>query len=173
MFKTFGKVASRGCLLAAALVAGGPAAVVTARADILGLDNGANYTLNTLNNNGTGGPTVSGGTATLTDNGFDEARSLYYNTPRTSQGASKPRSPTERPGVGASAWRTESPSTSKTRGSTPSGPPARAWVMGASRPAPRWSSTSTLPTALLGPPTTRMEPSATCRPPRSILLSVA
>jgi hypothetical protein len=86
MFKTFGKVASRGCLLAAALVAGGPAVVVTARADIPGLDNGANYTLNTLNNNGTGGPTVSGGTATLTDNGFDEARSLYDNTPQDISG---------------------------------------------------------------------------------------
>jgi hypothetical protein len=57
--------------------------VVTARADILGLDNGANYT---LNNNGTGGPTVSGGTATLTDNGFNEARSLYYNTPQDISG---------------------------------------------------------------------------------------
>ncbi|MBV8269074.1 MAG: PEP-CTERM sorting domain-containing protein [Planctomycetaceae bacterium] len=83
MLKTFGKVASRGFLLAAALVAGGPAVVVTARADILGLDNGANYT---LNNSGTGGPTVSGGTATLTDNGFSEARSLYYNTPQNISG---------------------------------------------------------------------------------------
>jgi hypothetical protein len=86
MLKAFGKVASRGCLLAAALVAGGPAVVVTARADILGLDDGANYTLNTLNNNGMGGPTVSGGTATLTDNSFDEARSLYYNTPQDISG---------------------------------------------------------------------------------------
>jgi hypothetical protein len=52
------------------------AVVVTTRADITGFNNGVGFTLN-------GGPTISGGTATLTDSNNFEARSLYYDTPQS------------------------------------------------------------------------------------------
>jgi len=50
-----------------------------ARAEITGFNNGLNWT---TNNNGTGGPSFSGETLTLTDGGSDEARSTYYSTPQ-------------------------------------------------------------------------------------------
>jgi hypothetical protein len=69
----------RGKVLIAALAAGGLLAVSACRADIFGFNNGVGWT---GNNNGTGGPTFNGNSLTLTDNGFSEARSAWYNTPQ-------------------------------------------------------------------------------------------
>lgn len=56
------------------------ASPVAAWADILsGFDNGVGWTPNT---NGTGGPTFADNSLTLTDGGFGEARSAFYNTPQ-------------------------------------------------------------------------------------------
>jgi hypothetical protein len=49
------------------------------RADITGFSNGTNWT---ANNNGTGGPSFTSTTLTLTDGGANEARSAYYDTPQ-------------------------------------------------------------------------------------------
>ena len=64
-------------LLTGLMIAG--TVVITTRADIAGFNNGTGFTLN-------GGPTISGGTATLTDNNTFEARSLYYDTPQNISG---------------------------------------------------------------------------------------
>jgi hypothetical protein len=58
------------------------AVVVTTRADITGFNNGVNFT---VNNTG-GGGSISGGTATLTDNNTFEATSVYYDTPQSISG---------------------------------------------------------------------------------------
>ena len=74
----FARIAScRSSLLTGLLIVG--AVVATTRADITGFNNGVGFTLN-------GGPTISGGTATLTDNNVFEARSLYYDTPQSITG---------------------------------------------------------------------------------------
>jgi hypothetical protein len=65
---------SKFSLLNGLLIVG--AVVATTRADINGFNNGVNFTLN-------GGPSISGGTATLTDSNSFEARSVYYDTPQS------------------------------------------------------------------------------------------
>ena len=55
------------------------ASPVAAWAGIMGFDNGVGWT---TMSNGTGGPIINNGSLTLTDNGFGEARSAFYNTPQ-------------------------------------------------------------------------------------------
>jgi hypothetical protein len=50
-----------------------------ARADITGFNNGIGWT---ANDNGSGSPTFTSTTLTLTDGGFNEARSAFFNTPQ-------------------------------------------------------------------------------------------
>ena len=64
-------------LLTSLLIVG--AVVVSTRADITGFNNGVNFTLNSPD----GGGSISGDTATLTNNQTFEATSVYYNTPQS------------------------------------------------------------------------------------------
>jgi Bacterial lectin len=57
----------------------GAAVMVSARADITGFNNGVNFTLNSPD----GGGSISGDTATLTNNQTFEATSVYYDTPQS------------------------------------------------------------------------------------------
>jgi hypothetical protein len=68
--------------LLAGLLIVGAAVMVTARADITGFNNGVNFTLNSPD----GGGSISGGTATLTNNQSFEATSVYYDTPQSISG---------------------------------------------------------------------------------------
>jgi Bacterial lectin len=73
------KIAScKSSLFTGLLIVG--AAVVTTRADITGFDNGTGFT---PNSSPSGVLTISGGTATLTNNNNFEATSLYYDTPQS------------------------------------------------------------------------------------------
>jgi hypothetical protein len=62
-----------GAIVMLAVVISAPAI----RADITGFNNGVNWS---ANSNGTGGPTFTSTTLTLTDGGFQEARSGFYLT---------------------------------------------------------------------------------------------
>ena len=53
------------------------------QADISGFNNGVNWS---ANSNGTGGPDFTSTTLTLTDGGFQEARSGFYPTPQSITG---------------------------------------------------------------------------------------
>ena len=77
------------------------AVVVTTRADITGFNNSVNFTSTALD----GGGSISGDTATLTNNQTFEATSVYYNTPQSIPEGSRPVSRTRRQGATALLWR--------------------------------------------------------------------